>query len=292
MPDTASPAVAYARLDDRAVVRLDGPDVRHFLHNVVTCNVEALGAGESRFGALLTPQGKIISDFLLHAPMGGPHTLFMDLPRELAAEMVKRLSLYRLRAKVEIALREDLAVAARWGETELPDQAEVFADPRLPDLGARLILPAAGAPLGDPAGYEAHRIALGVPKGGADFIFGETFPHDADMDQLGGLDFAKGCYVGQEVVSRMQHRGIARKRAVIASFKVPPSAGAQILAGDKLVGRMGVPGPHRAIALVRLDRAADARGAGLPLVADGVDIAIEKPVWAAFDLDGAHPSAL
>ncbi|TCT05031.1 YgfZ/GcvT domain-containing protein [Aquabacter spiritensis] len=273
-----------AVLADRAVLRISGPEARHFLHNVVTCDVAALPEGGARFGALLTPQGKIIGDFLLYG--AGADLFLIDAPRALAADLLKRLTLYRLRSKVDLAPADELAVAAIWGDTPPPDGAPAFADPRLPALGARLVLPRAEAAAldGDADAYEAHRIALGIPKGGADFTYGDAFPHETDMDQLGGVDFRKGCYVGQEVVSRMQHRGTARTRAVMALFDAAPEGGAEILAGEKSVGRIGSSAGGTGIALVRLDRAADAAAAGVPLVAAGIEVTLKKPDWASFDL--------
>ena len=287
MPNAISPAFPFARLDDRALVRISGPEARHFLHNVVTCNVESLEPGGARFGALLTPQGKIISDFLIYAPKDAPDTFLLDAPKALVGDLVKRLAMYRLRAKVEITPDEAHAVAARWGAIQLPEDALVFPDPRLEALGERVVLPAADAPAGDPAGYDAHRIGLGIPKGGADFAYGDAFPHETDMDQLGGVDFKKGCYVGQEVVSRMQHRGTARTRAVIAVFDAAPEEGSEIQAGEKSVGRIGSSARGQGIALVRLDRAADALAAGLPLVSAGVEVKLKKPTWAGFQMVGA-----
>jgi folate-binding protein YgfZ len=142
------------------------------------------------------------------------------------------------------------------------------------DLGATLVAPAA---------YEAHRIALGVPRGGLDFAYGDAFPHEADMDQLGGVDFAKGCYVGQEVVSRMEHRGTARSRAVPVRYDgAAPAAGAAVMAGGRQVGIIGSAAAGHAVALLRLDRVAEAVSRHEPLAADGVPIHLVKPDWARF----------
>lgn len=275
-----------AYLPDRALLQVSGPEARHFLHNVVTCDVEALEPGGSRFGALLAPQGKILCDFLVYG--AGDDVFLLDAPKVLVADLLKRLTLYRLRAKVDLTVLPDAAVAALWGaDGDLPEGARAFADPRLPALGARIVLPVVPEGMGDAQAYEAHRIGLGIPKGGADFAYGDAFPHEADMDQLGGVDFKKGCYVGQEVVSRMQHRGTARTRAVIARFEHPPEPGCEILAGEKTVGRMGASAHGQGIALVRLDRAADARAAGLPLLAAGIEVTLHKPDWATFAMEQA-----
>ncbi|WP_029005044.1 YgfZ/GcvT domain-containing protein [Azorhizobium doebereinerae] len=284
-----------AYLADRAVVTVTGPDARAFLHNVITCNVKTLTPGQARYGALLMPQGKIISDFLVYAPTPAtdtakdePEHFLLDAPRALAGDLLKRFTMYLLRSKVAFALAEDRAVVAAWGDAAPPEGAEAFADPRLAELGTRSVVPLAQAQGigGDAQAYAAHRIALGIPQGGADFIYGDAFPHEADMDQLGGVDFKKGCYIGQEVVSRTQHRGIARTRAVEALFAFAPEAGAEIRAGEKTVGRIGSSAAGQGIALVRLDRVAEAKASGLPLVAGGVEVTLKRPAWATFDMEG------
>lgn len=279
-------------LSDRSLVKVAGPDARKFLHNVVTCNVETLQAGGARFGALLMPQGKIISDFLIYQPRvaeGAEEYFRLDIPAIRFEDLVKRLTMYRLRSQVTLTPEPDLAVAARFGaDAAVPEGAEAFPDPRVAELGARLVLPRATAEaLGAPQeAYEAHRIALAIPKGGPDFTYGDAFPHEADMDQLGGIDFKKGCYIGQEVVSRTQHRGIARTRTVGATFASAPDEGIDIRAGEKTVGRIGSTAQGRGIALVRLDRVADAKASGLPLVAGDVTVELEKPSWAGFAMEG------
>jgi folate-binding protein YgfZ len=168
----------------------------------------------------------------------------------------------------------------------------LYRDPRLPDLGIRVMIPPhlaaeaaaeLGADLVDADAYEGHRVALGIPRGGLDFIYGDAFPHEADMDQLGGVDFEKGCYVGQEVVSRMEHRGTARTRVVPVVYDAfAPDAGLAVMAGEKQVGTMGSSAGGRGLATLRLDRVADAVAAGTPLIAGGVEIRPAKPAWARF----------
>ena len=166
-----------------------------------------------------------------------------------------------------------------------PDLA--FADPRNAALGWRILVPEElapktadmiGAEMVDAAAYEAHRVASGAPRGGLDFIYGDAFPHETNMDRLHGVDFDKGCYVGQEVVSRMQHRGTARTRMVRIILDGPaPEAGAAILAGDKPIGTMGSTAGHHGLALIRIDRAADALEAGIPLTSGGLSIRLAEP---------------
>jgi len=278
---------SYANLADRGVVRIAGPDSETFLQNIVTNDMARLAAGEAGFGALLSPQGKIQTDFLLVPDGDG---FLLDLPLDRVPDFVKRMTLYRLRAKVTIADESTaLGVVAFWGG-ETPDvDGIVFADPRLAALGWRAILPReaaradAGSDEADEAAYHAHRIRLGVPEGGRDFAFGDAFPHDADMDDLGGLDFRKGCYVGQEIVSRMQHRGTARRRAVHASSEAAlPPAGTAIDAGGRAIGTLGGVDGSEGIALVRLDRARQAMDAGAPILADGVPLTLSLPAFARF----------
>ncbi|MFG1348488.1 YgfZ/GcvT domain-containing protein [Xanthobacter autotrophicus] len=272
-------------LTDRVLIRATGPEASKFLHGVITCNVQTMAKGDSRYGALLTPQGKIISDFLFYAE--GEDVFLFDVPAERAEDLLKRLTFHRLRAKVTFEKADDFAVAAVFGDAgEVPDGA-LYPDPRLAALGQRLVLPLAVAQAlsSDAAPYEAHRIALGIPRGGPDFVYGDTFPHEADMDQLGGVDFKKGCYVGQEVVSRMEHRSTPRNRLVEVLFDTPLAAGQEIMAGDKSVGQVLSVTDGRGIATVRLDRANDAKTDGVPLLAGDVQVELRRPDWAVFSME-------
>src|SRR3979409_2534108 len=245
-----------AILPDRGVVKVSGDDARDFLNGLVTTDLTLLRPGLGRFGALLTPQGKITVDFLItEAPAGHGGGFLLDCPSALAQGLADKLGFYKLRAKVAVEnLSDNLGVLAAWdGDPAMkPDLA--FADPRNAALGWRILVPAElaqkvadliGADLVDSAAYDAHRIASGVPRGGLDFMYGDAFPHETNMDRLHGVDFEKGCYVGQEVVSRMQHRGTARTRTVRVIVDGPaPEPGAAILAGDRTVGTMGCAAGH------------------------------------------------
>jgi folate-binding protein YgfZ len=278
-----------AFLPDRGVVKVGGEDARSFLNGLVTTDVTLLRPGFGRFGALLTPQGKITVDFLItEAPAGEGGGFLIDCPRALAQGLADKLGFYKLRAKVTVENRSDqLGVLAAWdGDPAIkPDLA--FADPRSAALGWRILAPAElaqkvadviGAELVDSAAYDAHRITSGVPRGGLDFMYGDAFPHETNMDRLHGVDFDKGCYVGQEVVSRMQHRGTARTRTVRVMLDGPsPEPGAAVLAGDKPVGTMGSAAGSHGLALIRIDRAADALQAGVPLTAGGLALRLAEP---------------
>jgi folate-binding protein YgfZ len=162
-----------------------------------------------------------------------------------------------------------------------------FVDPRNAALGMRILVPAdlaektaslLGAQLVDEPAYEAHRIACGVPRGGIDFAYGDAFPHETNMDRMAGVDFDKGCYIGQEVVSRMQHRGTARTRIVAVTLDgTTPVAGTEIRAADKPIGTMGSSAGNSGLALVRADRATDALDAGAALLAGDITIQLADP---------------
>jgi folate-binding protein YgfZ len=282
-----------ALLPDRGVVKVAGDDARGFLNGLLTADMAKVAPGAARFAALLTPQGKIIVDCIVtEAPATDGGGFFLDCPRALALEFVQKLNFYKLRAKVICEdLSDVLGVLAVWGGSGNNKYGLAYPDPRLPALGRRVMLPPhqaeqAAAHLGaDLVGgadaYEVHRIALGVPRGGIDFRYGDAFPHEADMDQLAGIDFDKGCYVGQEVVSRIEHRGTARNRVVpVTSDGFAPEAGLPVMAGGKQVGTTGSAAGARGLAMLRLDRVADAVAAGQRLTAGGVTLSVQKPDWA------------
>jgi folate-binding protein YgfZ len=238
-----------ARLNDRALIKLSGPDWRGFLQGLVTQDVDTLADGEARFGALLTPQGRLLYDLFLIGRDGG---CLVDCAAGVRDALVQRLTLYRLRAKVEIAPLDE-PVMALWGA---PPPAGWVADPRLAALGARgygLPAPPEAQPVDEDA-YARHLLALGVP-GPADFGVERTYPIEANFDLLNGIDFKKGCFVGQETTSRMKRRGTVKTRMAPVIFDGPaPEAGSELLNGTLRAGELlsGVPG--RALAAVRLDR--------------------------------------
>jgi folate-binding protein YgfZ len=278
-----------AHLSDRGVVRVSGEDAKKLLDGLLTCDMDLVTPAAPRFGALLTPQGKLLFDFMVfEAPPEDGGGYYLDCLRFMARDLAKRLGFYKLRAKVAIDdLSESLAVLAGWGDAERPSEeiGLVGDDPRLAALGWRAIVAAEDAQLltGGPA-YHAHRIALGVPEGGKDFLFNDAFPHEALMDQLNGIDFDKGCYVGQEVVSRMQHRGTARTRVVPVVYEdgFVSEPGAEVTAGERRLGKVGTGANGRGLVMVRLDRAADALAAGETIRAGGLPVRLEKPDWVRF----------
>ena len=278
-----------AFLPDRGVIKVSGDDARKFLDNLVTTDVEQVRSGLGRFGALLTPQGKIVVDFFItEAPAGHGGGLLLDCPLPLAETFATKLSFYKLRAKVAVEnLSGGLGVLAAWDGTPAATPDLSFADPRDPALGWRVLVPQdfaeratqlIGAEWVAPAAYEAHRVACAAPRGGLDFSYGDAFPHETNMDRLHGVDFDKGCYVGQEVVSRMQHRGTARTRIVpVVLDAAAPEPGAGVIAGDKAIGTMGSSAQGKGLALIRLDRATEALDAGEAFTAGGCPIHLAAP---------------
>jgi tRNA-modifying protein YgfZ len=281
-------------LADRGVVRVSGEDAKSFLDNLITCDLDRVSAHTARLGALLTPQGKILFDFIVfQAPQEIGGAYYLDVLKVFAPDLAKRLGFYKLRAKVAVEdLSESLAIVAGWDAKRPDDEAGlVVEDPRLPALGWRALVAAQdAAEFGrDPAeAYHAHRIALGVPEGGRDFLFGDAFPHEALMDQLNGVDFDKGCYVGQEVVSRMQHRGTARTRIVPALYEggFAADVGVDVTAGEKALGKTGTGAEGKGLLMIRLDRASDALKAGETIRAGGIPVRLEKPSWIDFPFPG------
>lgn len=261
------------RLPGRAVISVQGPEAGHFLHNLLTADIDHLADGEAAYAALLTPQGKILFDMLVLRRGEG---FLIDCAAGQRADLLRRLAMYKLRAKVEIAARDELVVAVSPVEV-----AGGYRDPRYGGIGWRVI----GEVAGEARDYDAARIRAGLADSGADLGSGEFFPHEANLDQLGGVSFRKGCYVGQEVVSRMEHRGTARSRIlpVVLEGAAPPK-GTEIRSDEKQVGTLLSSSGAHALALIRLDRLAEATA---PLVADGVTLKVKKPQWARYEVAGA-----
>src|ERR1051326_58873 len=227
-----------AHLKDRAVIAVGGPEARSFLQGLITSDIEKLEPGKGLYAALLTPQGKILFDFFL---VEGDAAILLDCLAETRDALLKRLMLYKLRSKITIEPRDQLAVLAEW-DGAVARNAISYADPRLPELGRRAII-AQGEmrkDLLDEKSYHEHRLALGVPEGG-DFGSDKMFALDADLDELHGVDFDKGCYVGQELTARMKHRGTARKRLLpISTLDGPavPPPGSEIRAESISLGEV------------------------------------------------------
>ena len=270
-------SATVAHLSSRSVIAVGGPDWRSFLQGLLTQDVDTLAPGEARFAALLTPQGRLLYDLFV---VGQGEGALLDVEAEHREAIVLRLKMYRLRAKVEIAA-DDTAVSILFdGEPGIipprPARGLWVHDPRLPELGWRGYgaPPPPGAIVTDEAVREAQKLRLGVP-GPADWGSDKTYPIEANFDLLNGIDFKKGCFVGQETTSRMKRRGAIKSRMLPIRFEGPaPAPGSEILAGTLRAGQVLSGREAGAMALVRLDRAI-----GADLRVDGRPVRLERPSW-------------
>jgi folate-binding protein YgfZ len=294
----------YVLLPERGAIALRGPDARGLLQGVISTDIERVTPQSASYGALLTPQGKYLFDFVI-AQIG--EALLLDTERARASDLQRRLMMYRLRAKAEIEDQSELfevaavlgpEVAARLDLPDRPgaarthDEGVVLIDPRLADLGARAILPRGRAaqvlegmglePLPREA-YEQARIALGVPDGSRDLVVERSTLLESGFEELHGVDFQKGCFVGQELTARMKHRGLVRKRLMPVAFEGPPPApGTPIRLDGKDAGEMRSSQNGRGIALLRLEQVVRAAEGSVPLLADATEVIPHKPDWAKF----------
>ncbi|WP_298745031.1 folate-binding protein [uncultured Brevundimonas sp.] len=254
-----------ARLDSRAPVRVSGPEARPFLHSLLTQDVETLAPGQLRFGAMLSPPGRLLFDLFL---LGEADGVLLDVAADRRDGLLQRLSMYRLRAQVTVEA-DERPVFASW-----PEVADGFTpDPRAPGLGGRRYGGAVDTSATE-ADWQAHRLAAGVPDPAVDAPSDKTYPIEADFDLLNGIDFHKGCFVGQETTSRMKRRGAVRNRMLPIAFDGPPPPfGAEVLNGELRAGEVlgGMDGA--AMALLRLDRID-----GM-LTVDGRPVEVRRPEW-------------
>ena len=256
-----------ARLDSRALIRVSGPDARPFLHNLLTQDVETLSPGDLRFGALLSPPGRLLFDLFL---WGEDDAVVLDVAADRREALLQRLAMYRLRAQVTVEA-DDRPVFASW-----PGTAQGFTtDPRTPGLGGRCH----GGPVEPDASeddWQAHRLTVGVPDPAADAPSDKTYPIEASFDLLNGIDFQKGCFVGQETTSRMKRRGAIKTRMLPITFDGPPPPfGAEVLNGERRAGEVLSGREGGAMALLRLDRLEGA------LTVDGQPVTMRRPAWMA-----------
>ena len=254
-------------LSNRSVISIEGEEAPVFLQSLVTNDLAPLQEADATYAALLTPQGKIHADFFIVRTVEG---FLLDCSAVRRAGLLAKLSLYKLRSKVRISPRDEVDVAVA-PEPSLPIS---YADPRLAELGSRLIVPKGTIP--HASGYDEWRMSLGVADSDADLGEDRIFPHEANLDLLNGVSFSKGCYVGQEVVSRMQHRATVRSRILPVNFAGRAAAGNEISSGGKPVGMVLSSLGSSGLALVRLDRLAEAAE---PLLTAGVSTTVQIPFW-------------
>ncbi|MGC4391653.1 YgfZ/GcvT domain-containing protein [Agrobacterium sp. M50-1] len=275
-----------AFLADRRLIRVSGTGAEEFLNNLITADVENLPAGEARAAALLTPQGKILFDFLIWRD-GGDYLIETSAAEQDA--LLRRLTMYKLRAPVDLKVETVEGVSVFWNGNA---PAAGIKDGRFAKAGVDLLrIPGASAS-DDVAAYDALRVDHGIAESGRDYALQDAFPHDVLMDVNDGVSFRKGCFVGQEVVSRMKHRGTARRRVVTVSAEgALPVSGTEITADGKPVGTLGTICGNRALAIVRIDRIADALASGTPLLAGTVPVTVALPAWSGLSFPAADPAA-
>src|SRR3981189_2978718 len=299
---------SFVVLEDRGILAVSGPDRRAFLQGLVSNDVEKIAADRAIYAALLTAQGKYLHDFIMVA---AAEAIWLDAESGRLADLRRRLSMYRLRAKVTLDELPDLAVAAVFGDgvcgvLDLPEQpgaARPFAggvalvDPRLMALGARVILPrqeiretliAAGIAEADFAAYDRHRLALGIPHGSRDRVVDKSILLESGFDELNGVDWQKGCYIGQELTARTKYRGLIKKRLFPGRTRGPAPAAARILSrGGKEAGERRSSREDRGVALLRLDAVVE----GQPLAAEGATLTPMQLEWMRTEPDSPSPAS-
>lgn len=274
------------RRPERAAIFVDGADAPEFLQGLLTCDVRPLGPGQASYAALLQPQGKILFDFFL---LNTGERYLIDCSVAQKPDLLKRLAFYKLRAKVEIGEIADQEIGVA---SKKPELGSSFEDPRTSLLGWRVIAPLGNLPAADGSTYRFARIELGIADTDEDIGSGKLFPHEANLDQLGGVSFTKGCFIGQEVVSRMQHRGTARSRILPVRIEGgSPDKGTEIKAGNAVIGTVLSSADADAVALIRLDRLNDALEEGSPLLTEKRAVHVRWPEWARFDVPQATVEA-
>jgi hypothetical protein len=280
-----------ALLADRGVVGVTGPEAPGFLDNLITNDVSGLDApGAALHAGLLSPQGKILFEFFVVRTSAG---FLLETGLEQTAALAKRLTMYKLRAKVEIKdAAGEVVVAVLLGAVRArPAGVIAFVDPRDERLGDRLLVPAplvgealaqSGALRITPNAYHAHRISLGVPQAGVDYPLSDAFPHEADFDLHHGVSFTKGCFVGQEVVARMQNKSVIRKRIVRVSAASALASGSDIKAGEAVIGVVGSVAGLEGLAMLRLDRVAEALDTGQAITCGGAVLSVDSVAVSAY----------
>jgi folate-binding protein YgfZ len=286
-------------LEERGIIRVSGPEARSFLQNLVTNNVDRADGGNLVYSALLTPQGKFLFDFFMSADPAGESAVLLDCDGARIADLVKRLTMYKLRAKVEIAdISGERSVVAFWREDAQPmADGPGLPDPRHGAMGRRAILPrdgfddsikAAGATAAPESAWHSHRIRLGIGDAALDFEPDRTFPLEVNFAELNGIDFHKGCFVGQEVTSRTKRRGSVRKRLLPVHVEGDmPAPGTPVKGGVREVGTIYSTDAEtgRALALLRLDLIKSA-----VLEAGLSEIRPEVPEWLEASIGDSEPT--
>lgn len=278
--------MASAFLPQQRQIDITGKDAQEFLNNLVTTDVETLQPDEVRAGALLTPQGKILFDFLVSRHEDG---FSLETDSSQLDALVRRLTMYKLRAAVDIKAGTEEGISVFW-DGETPVGAKL--DSRFAKAGIQLYRLAGSSASGSVDDYDALRITAGVVHSGPDYALQDAFPHDVLMDVNDGVSFKKGCFVGQEVVSRMKHRGTARRRVtIVAADSALPASGTELTANGKPLGTLGTVSGNQALAIVRIDRVAEAVASNTPVLAADIPVTLSLPQWSGLVFPAVEPTA-
>jgi hypothetical protein len=296
---------SFVLLEDRGVVRIAGPEARSFLQGLVTNDVEKAVFGRVVYAAMLTPQGKYLHDFFIIAlpDENGDEALYLDCERKRAADLVSKLTTYKLRAKVMIEnVTDRYRAIAMLGDGPHDSEAlhgfegrggpfaggVCYVDPRYAGVGARALLAnAAFSELMEaefkeqaPEYYERQRIYYGLPDGSRDLEIGKSMPLEANFDQINAVDWEKGCYVGQELTARTHYRGLVRKRLLPAEIEGPlPAFGTSIMAGGEEIGEMRTSFDGYGIGFFRVESLVKAVQADQPVTAGEAKLNVMHPAW-------------
>jgi folate-binding protein YgfZ len=263
-------------LHDRGLLSVTGLESPKFLQDLITADIDGLAMNQAAYAGLLTPQGKILFDFFVIREERG---YLLDCFLEQREQLIKRLMFYKLRAKLDIAPEKRQVAAVLEGAAD-----GAIPDPRADGMGAR-VYALNGEANGAIDDYHRQRISQGLAEGGHDYGSGELFPHEANFDQIGALSFRKGCFVGQEVVSRIEHRGTARSRILPCRTESKlPAKGSEVKAGSTTVGTVCSGMGDRLLAHLRLDRLEEAHRGNVPVMADGSKLFPMKASWARYDV--------
>ena len=286
-----------ATLENRGVLRVSGSDTVTFLQGLISNDVSNVADDRTIYAALLTPQGKFLFDFFLY---GQGDAILMETERDRMADLAKKLSMFKLRAQVELQDVSDAwCVTAIWGLeaptalglTDAPGTTAawrsglVAVDPRLAAAGVRALVPSGSNPdlpgdIATSADYDIHRLILGLPDGSRDLVLEKAILLESGFDELHGIDWNKGCYMGQELTARTKYRGLVKKRLVPVTIEgALPAAGTPVMLESKKVGEVRSGRNDRALALMRLEHL---QHIDATFTADGAAVAPKKPEWAEF----------
>jgi folate-binding protein YgfZ len=294
--------ITYAHLTDRGIISVSGPDSRDYLQGLISNDITQVSSDKAIYAALLTPQGKYLFDFFI-SQLG--EKLLIECEKSRTSELMKRLRMYKLRANADLLDEtEDYSILALWGDSvreamglnkmglgsaKEKSGGVQMIDPRLEAVGGRIIIPInaaaieiklIGAGLASLSDYDLHRLKLGLPNASRDMVIDKAILIESGFDELNGIDWNKGCYMGQELTARTKYRGLVKKRLVSITIEgATPKPGTPIMVGDKSVGEMRSSNGKSGIALLRLDQL---ENDATNYICGQAILSPSKPEWAKF----------